>query len=85
MLAWERMTRDFFAHERVAREEMTQMVAPEELFTPETIAKLTALRARYCGHPEWIEFTLAERRLAFARWLVENGRLREDIEGGVEY
>lgn len=69
MLPWERM----------ARKRADQVMAPEELFTPETLAKLTELRARFCGHPEWMEFTLDEHRLAFARWLVECGRLRENL------
>ncbi len=68
MLPWERMA--WWRAGRVA--------PPEELFTPETLAKLTELRERYCGHPEWIEFTLEERRLFFTRWLVESGRLREN-------
>ncbi len=77
MLPWERMAR-----ERRERERMLRAAAIEEQFTPEILAKLTALRARFCGHPEWIEFTLEERRLVFARWLVEQGRLSDDIKVG---
>lgn len=67
MLRWERMAR------------VEQAVAPEELFSPATLAKLTELRERFGGHPEWVELSMEERRLAFARWLVECGRLREDF------
>lgn len=78
MLSWERMARERVAREQLARARATPTVPIEELFTPETLARLTALRERFCGHPEWIEFTLAERRLVFARWLVEQGRLSDD-------
>jgi hypothetical protein len=58
--------------------------SPEELFSPETLARLTALRERFDGHPEWMESTMDERRLVFARWLVESGYMNEDLadDGG---
>lgn len=47
--------------------------------TLEEIARLTAVRARYRGHPACLEFDLDERRLAFAHWLVDRGWFREDL------
>lgn len=69
MTAWERMA------QTLARQEPTA----DDLFTPETLAKLSALRERFRGHPEYLELALDERRLAFARWLVETGRLSESL------
>jgi hypothetical protein len=69
MTPWERMAQE------LARREPTV----EELFTLETLRRLTALRERIHGHPEYIEFTHDEHRLAFARWLVTTGRLRETL------
>jgi hypothetical protein len=62
---------------RISRERVAQAPAPEEAFASETLARLAELRARFGGHPEWMELTMDERRLAFARWLVECGRLSE--------
>ncbi|HEU5348323.1 MAG TPA: hypothetical protein VFU63_06895 [Ktedonobacterales bacterium] len=47
--------------------------------TAEEIARLAEVRARYQGHPACVEFDLDERRLTFARWLVDRGWLREDL------
>lgn len=66
------------AWERMAQWRASRVATPEELFTPETLAKLAELRERYRGHPEWIEFSMDERRLDFVRWLVECGRLHEN-------
>jgi hypothetical protein len=63
---------------RIAREPVVQAPAPEEALAPETLARLAELRARFDGHPEWMELTMDQRRLAFARWLVECGRLSDD-------
>lgn len=65
--------------ERMQNEQLPVVAPAETLFPPETLAKLIALRARFGGHPEWIEYTMDERRLAFAHWLVERGRLGEDM------
>ncbi len=47
--------------------------------TATEIARLTVIRSRFRGHPNCVEYALDERRLAFARWLVETGRLREEL------
>ncbi len=46
-------------------------------FTPEEIVKLAALQAR--SRSIDIELGLDERRLKFARWLVDHGRLSEGL------
>lgn len=47
--------------------------------TADEVARLMRVRAQYRGHPTCVEFALDERRLAFARWLVDCGWLREDL------
>jgi hypothetical protein len=39
--------------------------------------RLIALRDRLARQPAHVDFELDERRLIFARWLVEHGRLSE--------
>jgi hypothetical protein len=48
-------------------------------FTTEEAARLQALRENLHEHTEYQEGTLDERRIAFARWLIETGRLRESL------
>lgn len=50
----------------------------QSILTEQELARLTKVRARYRGHPKCVEFALDERRLAFARWQVDRGWLRED-------
>lgn len=58
----------------------TQPDAGEQsILTTGEVTRLTKIRARYRGHPTCVEFDLDERRLAFARWLVDCGWLREDL------
>lgn len=51
----------------------------DSVLTPEEIARLAMVRARYEGHPEYLELGLDERRLVFARWLVAKGALSDDL------
>lgn len=57
----------------------TRLATPESLFSVEEFARLTALRdraqSRIEAEPE--ELGLDLRRLQFARWLVQTGRLNE--------
>lgn len=48
-------------------------------FTAEEKERLLALCQHFSAHPEYMETGLDERRLTFARWLVEHGRLSEDL------
>jgi hypothetical protein len=67
---WERM-----------RSRMQASVSLAEVsFTPEEFAKLAALRTHLQTRAVDIELDLDERRLTFARWLVEHGRLTDDIQ-----
>ena len=50
-------------------------------FTPEEVARLRELREEYEAYQACREFGLDPRRLHFARWLVQQGRLNEGIEG----
>ena len=47
-------------------------------FTPEELSRLRALREQYETTQACAEFGLDERRLRFARWLVEHRRLSEN-------
>lgn len=53
-------------------------LALEGQFTPEELAKLLALRTLISSHSPYDELGLDEKRLKFARWLVEHGRLSDD-------
>lgn len=55
-----------------------------DAFTPEQRQRLLALRERAQTQPDVGEFGLDLRRLQFARWLVETGRLSEDLPAGEE-
>jgi hypothetical protein len=46
-------------------------------FTPEELARLNALRASFQSRAEYLERVIDDRRLEFARWLLEHGRLSE--------
>jgi hypothetical protein len=50
-------------------------------FTPEQQERLLALRARLHDQPDPGEFGLDLRRLEFARWLVQTGRLSDELPG----
>lgn len=52
--------------------------SPRKKFSAEELAKLTELQARFSGHPECVELDIDERRLSFARWLVDRGHLSEE-------
>jgi hypothetical protein len=51
---------------------------PQEALSPEELTKLRQVRARFGGHPAWMELALDERRLSFVRWLVDHGRINEE-------
>ena len=57
---------------------------PYGSISPKEALRLTALRERFGGQPEYLELDINERRLQFARWLVEHGRLGEFPECGAE-
>jgi len=46
-------------------------------FTSEELARLNALRTNFRSRAEYLERVIDDRRLEFARWLVENGKLSE--------
>lgn len=48
-------------------------------FTPEEKERLLALCQHFSSHPHYLEYGIDERKLTFARWLVEHGKLSEDI------
>ena len=48
-------------------------------FTEDEIARLNDLSQRFQHHVGYFELELDERRLEFARWLVQHGRLSEDL------
>jgi hypothetical protein len=48
-------------------------------FSPSEASRIVALRVRF-ERGEFRETTRAQKRLEFARWLVEHGRLTEHID-----
>jgi len=50
----------------------------EGRFTPEELAKLLALRTLFTNHSPFEELGLDEKRLKFARWLIEHGQLSDE-------
>jgi hypothetical protein len=50
---------------------------PGSMFSPYEAQRLVALRQRFLGRPDYLETEINERRLMFARWLVEHGQLTE--------
>jgi hypothetical protein len=46
-------------------------------FSAEELARLNALRTSFRSRAEYLERVIDDRRLEFARWLVENGKLSE--------
>lgn len=53
--------------------------ASDDDFTAEEKERLLALCQHFSSHPEYLELGIDERRLTFARWLVEHGRLSEEL------
>lgn len=46
-------------------------------FTAEEVSRLTQLRGNFHVHSEYLERVTDERRLEFARWLLDHGKLSE--------
>ena len=53
----------------------------EDLFTHEEEARIQKLRHQFLNCPDSFKLDVNYRRMDFARWLVERGRLDEGIEG----
>ena len=51
-------------------------------FTRKEMTQLEEMRRNYYTHAEYLERVIDERRLEFARWLRENGKLSEDDDLG---
>jgi len=48
-------------------------------FTSDEFARLNSLKTNFRSRAEYLERMMDERRLEFARWLVKNGKLSEQI------
>ncbi len=46
-------------------------------FSSDEVARLVNLRRNFHVHAEYVERVIDERRLEFARWLLDNGKLTE--------
>ena len=46
-------------------------------FTTDEVERLMDLRRNFYSHSEYLEQMIDERRLEFARWLLDNGKLSE--------
>jgi len=49
-------------------------------FTPEELARLSSLRSNFRSRAEYLERVIDNRRLEFALWLKEHGKLNEGEE-----
>jgi hypothetical protein len=52
----------------------------EERFTSEEAVRIGALRRQYLTYPDSFRLDVNYRHAHFARWLVERGRLGEELE-----
>jgi hypothetical protein len=48
-----------------------------DMFTPDELSRLDALRQNFYTHAEYLERVIDDRRLEFARWLLDHGKLSE--------
>ncbi len=64
-------------HDRGMRPHASTSGTPEVYFTFAELARLRALRERFQAHPDHGDTDAALRRLEFARWLVQHGRLSD--------
>ncbi len=46
-------------------------------FTSDEVARLMDLRRNFHAHGEYLERVIDQRRLEFARWLLDHGKLTE--------
>lgn len=53
-------------------------------FSSAEIERLSRMQLLHRQHPDVLDMPLEESRLRFARWLVEHGRLNEDMESRLE-
>lgn len=60
--------------------EVRRAAAFADAFTPKELDRLQTLRDRAASAYASIELGLDERRLRFARWLAEHGRIGEGVE-----
>lgn len=72
------MSTSAYPWEHPKRRGRTTAQPKQPSFTPEELAGLLALRERVQRCPVDIELDLDERRLGFARWLVDHGKLSEE-------
>lgn len=68
MFAWEQ-----------ARERARRVVAVEDALAPEQVDRLSTYRSLLAARATDIELGLDERRLRFARWLYEHGRISDFV------
>jgi hypothetical protein len=68
------ISRDFAANNAISP------ITLGDTFTPEELSRLDALRQNFYTHAEYLERVIDDRRLEFARWLLDNGKLSEGID-----
>ena len=49
-------------------------------FTADEVARLSDLRRNFHSHADYLGRVLDDRRLEFARWLMENGKLDDQCQ-----
>ncbi len=70
------------SQEELAASQASAITEPVGALTAEEMRRLEAL-LRSCDYqPQCLEWEIDPRRLEFARWLIQRGRLSEDLEQG---
>jgi hypothetical protein len=67
---------------RAPRSKVFVATAPVEALTADELRRLTAFQRSCDYQPQCVEWELDPRRLEFVRWLIEHGRLSDDLGQG---
>ncbi len=70
------------SHEELAASQAPASTETIGALTADEMRRLDAFQRNCDYQPQYVEWELDLRRLEFARWLVQHGRLSEDLEQG---
>ncbi len=70
------------SQEELAISRAPAIAEPVGALTAEEMLRLEAFLRRCDDQPQCLEWEIDPRRLEFARWLIQHGRLSEDLEQG---
>ncbi len=70
------------SHEELAAPQAPANTEPVSVLSVDEVRRLEAFLRRCDYQPQCVEWELDPRRQEFARWLIQRGRLNEDVEQG---